>query len=968
MALHANISPRLTAAFTVIDLLASEEPLKGIRPEGALERALLAVLEGKRDEAEPWLTQARARALPGARASTELSAALVMLEAGYPARAMGAIERAESTAGALDTPELRALSHGLHARVLRMEGAAAFANRAAEEGLANLAGTWEPGALRAWLELTSAECLLAAGDTVGATSRLERATGAPGCAGLLALRAEVLRARIALAPPAADTERLRGALETAISRLLGLGVPRDLGLAYLTLAEVQARAGAGAAAYWLAQAQPLLAHSGTAEDLRELRHAFRRHGRRRVDRLMGGEVEPVAEALHERHARLKDMLSAQRDARGSLEAPTHPAVSFLARTVDAQLESLHEAGAELLCVLERALADRERTGQLVDVGRELALLHDEEALRERVPRLASGLIHGVRAELLQQEEGGSSLPTLRDPAPDAPPPERLREALDAALREGTRQVVMEAPAPPTPPRRDVPFNGGRYAVLPLKCPGRRLVLVVGRTGSRAPLDSRDLEHLSVFASMASSALARARSSASLRQSAARDAATLAAIRDGIVTLEQDGTIRALNQAAMRMLHVTEAEATSRRLQDVPTLAPLAVALEADRPLTDEPVTLPHGELLVRAQPFEGGTVITLQEMAQARRLAHRLVGAQARFTFADFVGQAPVLRACLEDARHAARSDVPILITGESGTGKELLAQALHRASSRASTPFIGINVAALPRELLESELFGYEQGAFTGARARGNPGKLELAERGTLLLDEIGDMPLEMQVKLLRVLQERTYQRLGGSRDLSLEARVVATTHKDLEKAVAEGTFRLDLFHRLRVVHLRLPPLRERREDIPLLVEHHLGRYASRLRRGPLRVAPAVMDALLAYDWPGNVRELANLMEGAACLLPEGQTVITRVPAPIESALQAARAPCPSAVPQAPGDTTGPRVLPIEELERRAFEHALRHFGGNVTQAARALGVAKGTFYSKIRRYGLVSEPPPKAAPGPGA
>ncbi|HZI12536.1 MAG TPA: sigma 54-interacting transcriptional regulator, partial [Myxococcus sp.] len=713
------------------------------------------------------------------------------------------------------------------------------------------------------------------------------------------------------------------------------------------------------------QAQPLLTRSGTAEDRRELRQAFRCHGRRQADRLMGAEVAPVAEALHERHARLKDMLSAQRDARGGPTALPPPAVSFLARTVDAQLESLHEAGEELLCALERALADRERTNQLVDVGRELALLDDEEALRERIPRLASGLVQGARAELLEQEECSSARPTLRTPAPDAPPPERLGEAVDAALREGTRQVVMEAPGASAPPRQDVQSTGGRYAVLPLKGAGRRLVLVVGRTGSRAPLNPRDLEHLSVFASLAGSALARARSSTRLRQSAARDAATLAAIRDGIVTLEQDGTIRALNQAAMRMLHVTEAEATGRRLERLPALAPLALALEGDRPITDEPVTLPQGELLIRTQPFAGGTVITLQEMAQARRLAHRLVGAQARFTFSDFIGQAPVLRACLEDARHAARSDVPILITGESGTGKELLAQALHRASSRAGAPFIGINVAALPRELLESELFGYEQGAFTGARARGNPGKLELAERGTLLLDEIGDMPLEMQVKLLRVLQERTYQRLGGSRELSLEARVVATTHRDLERAVEEGTFRLDLFHRLRVVHLRLPPLRERREDIPLLVEHHLGRYTSRVRRSPVRVAPAVMDALLAYHWPGNVRELANLMEGAACLLPEGQALITRVPAPIECALQAVHAPRVVATPQAPGDAP---VVPLEEVERRAFEHALRHFGGNVTQAARALGVAKGTFYSKIRRYGLVSEPPPKAAPGPRA
>jgi transcriptional regulator with PAS, ATPase and Fis domain len=334
------------------------------------------------------------------------------------------------------------------------------------------------------------------------------------------------------------------------------------------------------------------------------------------------------------------------------------------------------------------------------------------------------------------------------------------------------------------------------------------------------------------------------------------------------------------------------------------------------------------------------------------------VSSQARFTFEDLHGGDPAFLACLADARLAARSDASILITGESGTGKEMLAQAIHRASRRSALPFVGINVAAFPRELLESELFGYERGAFTGALARGHAGKFELAEGGMLLLDEIGDMPLETQVKLLRVLQERIFQRLGGSRDIQLQARVVASTHRDLEQAVEEGRFRLDLFHRLRVVHLRLPALRERRGDIPRLVEHHLRRSASCHHRGPLQVAPRVMAALEAYDWPGNVRELANLIEGAVSLLPDDQDVITRVPPPIERALQRqgpqrrSAAPCEIVLPDN-------RVVSIREVERQAFAHALRHCGGNVAKAAKALGVAKGTFYSKIRLYGLMAPKP---------
>jgi transcriptional regulator with PAS, ATPase and Fis domain len=331
---------------------------------------------------------------------------------------------------------------------------------------------------------------------------------------------------------------------------------------------------------------------------------------------------------------------------------------------------------------------------------------------------------------------------------------------------------------------------------------------------------------------------------------------------------------------------------------------------------------------------------------------------QTRFTFEDLLGEDPAFRACLEDARLAARSDAPILITGESGTGKEMLAQAIHRASPRSALPFVGINVAAFPRELLESELFGYERGAFTGAQARGHAGRFEQVEGGMLLLDEIGDMPLETQVKLLRVLQERVFQRLGGSRVIPLQARVVASTHHDLEHAVEEGRFRLDLFHRLRVVHLRLPPLRERRGDIPLLVEHYLRRCASCHRRGPLQVASHVMAALEAYDWPGNVRELANLLEGAVSLLPDDQDIITRMPPPIERALQrqgAQRSPAPHPEIILPDN----RVVSIREVERQAFAHALRHFGGNVAKAAKALGVAKGTFYSKMRRYGLVAGEP---------
>jgi transcriptional regulator with PAS, ATPase and Fis domain len=320
------------------------------------------------------------------------------------------------------------------------------------------------------------------------------------------------------------------------------------------------------------------------------------------------------------------------------------------------------------------------------------------------------------------------------------------------------------------------------------------------------------------------------------------------------------------------------------------------------------------------------------------------VGTATRYTFDHLVGADPAFTGVLEEARRAAGSEVPILICGESGTGKEMLAQAIHAASARASLPFLGVNVTAIPRELLESELFGYEGGTFTGARSSGRAGKFEVAGRGTLLLDEIGDMPLEMQSKLLRVLQERAVQRLGGSRDIPVRARIVATTHRHLAEEVAAGRFRLDLYHRLRVLQLRLPPLRERKGDVPLLVERQLRNHSERMHRRHT-IAPHVMAALEAHDWPGNVRELQNVIEGELSLLPPGETTLTRIPPVL---LQPRVRPRPTT--PAPSE-----ILPLDTVERQACEGALAAYEGNVARAARALGLAKGTLYSKMKRYGIV-------------
>jgi transcriptional regulator with PAS, ATPase and Fis domain len=315
----------------------------------------------------------------------------------------------------------------------------------------------------------------------------------------------------------------------------------------------------------------------------------------------------------------------------------------------------------------------------------------------------------------------------------------------------------------------------------------------------------------------------------------------------------------------------------------------------------------------------------------------------ARFGIADLLGDSPLIRRARVTAAKVADSFLPVLITGETGTGKEILAQAIHNASAKSGQPFVGVNVSAIPRELLESELFGYEPGAFTGARTQGHRGKFELAENGTVLLDEVGDMPLEMQAKLLRVLQERVVPRLGGARPKPFAARVIASTNRDLEREVAAGRFRLDLLHRLRGVHVELPPLRERGNDLRLLTAHQLRVLARSSGRAAIRVAPRVMEALESYQWPGNVRELVNVLDCEVRMLPPEEDVLDLVPEPIERSLRQSGSPAGA-----------DQSMTLESAEREACIRALNKTDGNVARAARLLGVVKATLYAKMRRYGI--------------
>jgi len=317
-----------------------------------------------------------------------------------------------------------------------------------------------------------------------------------------------------------------------------------------------------------------------------------------------------------------------------------------------------------------------------------------------------------------------------------------------------------------------------------------------------------------------------------------------------------------------------------------------------------------------------------------------------KYEYPEIVARSAKMQEVLARVERVAQTSSTVLIGGESGVGKDLIARLIHQRSRRSSGPFIKINSTAIPENLLESELFGYEKGAFTGASSS-KPGKFELADGGTLFLDEIGDVPPPIQVKLLRVLEEREFERLGGTRTLKVDVRLVAATNRDLRAALEEGTFREDLFYRLNVVPIDIPPLREHKEDIPELAEHFLNKYAQEFGKPALGIAPAALKTLMDFHWPGNIREMENILERATALAT-GNT------------LEAADIQLdPSATKDAAAsDGFLPAGKSLEQWEDEMIREAMRRAGGNKSQAARLLGLSRNALRYRLTRLGVPDEP----------
>jgi transcriptional regulator with GAF, ATPase, and Fis domain len=317
------------------------------------------------------------------------------------------------------------------------------------------------------------------------------------------------------------------------------------------------------------------------------------------------------------------------------------------------------------------------------------------------------------------------------------------------------------------------------------------------------------------------------------------------------------------------------------------------------------------------------------------------------------IGDSPTWRRVLTQATQVASTDTTVLLLGPSGAGKEVVARYLHRASSRRGAPFIALNCAALPEQLLEAELFGYERGAYTGA-TQSKPGQIELAAGGTLFLDEVGEMSPSAQAKFLRVLQEREFQRLGGTRTLRADVRIIAATNRDLPRAIAHGTFREDLYYRLNVFAIKLPPLCERRDDVLPLSMAFLAEFGRQIGRAPIGIARDARQRLLAYHWPGNVRELRNVLERAVILCDGG--LITSEHLALNN-LQPVTGPSASAAAAPAGTVDGGGPVPANDLpamERAMIEQALRDARFNKSRAARALGLTRRQLYSRLRKYGF--------------
>jgi PAS domain S-box-containing protein len=438
--------------------------------------------------------------------------------------------------------------------------------------------------------------------------------------------------------------------------------------------------------------------------------------------------------------------------------------------------------------------------------------------------------------------------------------------------------------------------------------------------------------------------------------------------EGIVIVDKSGKVTMINQSYCDFLGVERAKVIGRQVVDVIPNTRMHVVAQGGKAEITEIQRINEHNCVVTRIPIvkDGETVgavgkVVFKDVKDLKILFNKLTKLEfeleyykeelqkvygGKYTFDSIIGNSEKMEWIKSIAFKAAKGNSTVLILGESGTGKEVFAQAIHNGSIRSKDPFIKVNCAALPENLLETELFGYDEGAFTGAKKGGKPGKFELANKGTIFLDEIGDMPISMQVKLLRVLQEREVERVGGTKTIKLDLRVIAATNRDLTKMIEQGQFRQDLYYRLDIISLAIPPLRERMEDIPMLCDMLLKKINKRVQHYVEGTLPATLKLLMTYKWPGNVRELENVLERALNLMDDNEVLIApeHLPPVIKKTIKMTE----------PIEVSENLAEILDDTEKQAILKVLEEAGGNKSKAAKLLGIHRSGFYQKLQKHNI--------------
>jgi transcriptional regulator with PAS, ATPase and Fis domain len=421
-------------------------------------------------------------------------------------------------------------------------------------------------------------------------------------------------------------------------------------------------------------------------------------------------------------------------------------------------------------------------------------------------------------------------------------------------------------------------------------------------------------------------------------------------KDGVLILDKNANVLYINKTGANILKIDRESAIGKNVTEIVDFTPVILnVFKTHKGYVDREFIIqsPSRGLLhfiktaVVLKDSDGnfaGVVDFFREIERVRKFVTSYIGAEAKFTFDDIKGESLKIKEVLRIAKVAAKSNSSVLITGETGTGKEMFAQAIHFESSRYNGPFVALNCGAIPRDLAESEFFGYEPGAFTDADKKGRPGKFELADRGTLFLDEIDELPPSIQTKLLRVIEDKVITRIGGTKSLKVDTRIISATNKNIEDLVDKGLFRKDLYFRLNVIHINIPPLRERKEDIPILISHFINKFNESLNKKIKGYEKSFLEPLLSYEFPGNVRELQNIVERAMNISEDEFLSEKHLPLYIFEKKHTLKEFCN-----------------FEDLKRDFIEKVLKETCYNISQASKKLGISRPTLYKILKKYGLI-------------